>query len=1576
MSHNSSFSECPSGSNLGGGGIRLSVAHDELPLELEKCIICQLTTDEEPKSFETGRKRVREASQVRQDIVTKRLRGMNDETTFVYHISNACYKHYTHKKSIDLLKKNAAQKGESQAEIDGVSNEPSRQSRSASTPRSQPISTPDFYKLPCAVCGFVKHNNDYSKCRISETDRATNFLKAAVYFKDDVYTRVCDLDNVPAVFGADIYCHKNCIRRYIKSYDDKVSKTSQPKQNAKTEAWEKVSSEIRRGLSSGLAYELSNITKLVNDNLPIEKHIRNRETKALILNDFGVDVIFTLPKCSNKSSIVHSKDYSQADMVNQLRDIDPIRMCADMIRSSLLEVDFNLDDSFCDASDLEDSWNEMVMPDPVARFFSSLFKVDYDVLKLKASEMQSHDQHISKTRIRQILALFQIMYYDLHNGRKKTPMHVMNSEIIHDTCKSSTLVTAYNHLGLGQSYEELQRHHNDMATFIVKDNDNNVPLPSHFDPDEFTTGALDNFDHEEASLSGIGGTHDTVMVLFQEDSNVKRQKPKRSESNITHGNRKFEEDLPCQQLKEFHKPIKRPKLSESYVIPDELYNVSPEEYTTQVLKDIAWTLSRCDTSEGQLDILPEDQAMPSWSASNSVWTEEQLATKRVGFLPILPNPVTQHSTVYTAMKTMQDVLSQLQQPCMAVACDEAVFCIAREIQMMREEEFSNLVLVMGSFHMIKVVLNCTGKYVQGSGAESILIESGAFGMNVVQSVLSGKHYVRSVKGMLMLSEALERIQWKEFFKSQSADDYSEVFDIVSQLKAKVAAKDHEASRILIDAFKESSVNLMADFKNFIQDGRSKNETFQYWDNFIEIVHKLQNLIRSDREGNWPLHLDTVQDLLGLFAAMDATNYLRWCSLYLEDMRRLPETAPEVHESFVKGSFVVKRTKGNFKAVGMDMCLEQTINKASKSTAGIIGSTRQKNYVAQWQIIYHEMMAVNHLHRSLTGVRNTTHEMMVNHEFSKHETECGEQNVQAIINYILVHENPFLLSPRDRRLHNILTQDVMTPEITKDLLEALDIGRKKYIAFRHERLVLKNTEIRETIHRSNLKTFKSIQHKNKATSSGKKSKTKDSSYAQRQVDIALSRGHQMKDILPYDITPPSKLFDDTGHMKKAAKHELVAELEKNLSESDSRSTHASGPLVTAYLVDVMANVRQTSTKDSSNFGEYCSAICGKVKSSMVDPDSVYFGFDSYKPGTIKDSERERRCTLTPIETATSLSQETILPKAMDRFWPSTKNKLQLQSMLHKVAVSKAKEGYFAREVVVGIVADETTVRVTNSGVDEVPELDLECDEADELLVHYARHAVRAGATRLVILTCDSDSVFDNIYYCDKLQAEGLKELWVKAGLGASVRFIPIHTLVFKIGRELSQILPALQMLTGSDYTSKLGSKQAALRASPVKYLKEFGVSSSTEGMESTIDQAEEYLVQVLQKGSACKTMDQLRIWKYYNSKKRTLSDLPPTSGTVRGHIKRSLYATITMTQLYQESARSLDPRDYGYHDSPGDDLLWPTTFVTELPSMYTLCCTCKTCNTARCSCRKAGVQCSKFCKCLIDDSSSCENPICT
>jgi len=65
-----------------------------------------------------------------------------------------------------------------------------------------------------------------------------------------------------------------------------------------------------------------------------------------------------------------------------------------------------------------------------------------------------------------------------------------------------------------------------------------------------------------------------------------------------------------------------------------------------------------------------------------------------------------------------------------------------------------------------------------------------------------------------------------------------------------------------------------------------------------------------------------------------------------------------------------------------MCLEQTMNRSSKTSGGIIGNTKQKEFVTRWNIIHHELMAVNQTFREVTGVQLNNTELTINHSFTQ------------------------------------------------------------------------------------------------------------------------------------------------------------------------------------------------------------------------------------------------------------------------------------------------------------------------------------------------------------------------------------------------------------------------------------------------------------------------------------------------------------------------------------------------------------------------------------------------------------------
>ena len=134
------------------------------------------------------------------------------------------------------------------------------------------------------------------------------------------------------------------------------------------------------------------------------------------------------------------------------------------------------------------------IPEVILEFLCVLLNVDH---KGFYNDVESNP-NISITKRRKMIALYQIMFYDVNNGKKKTPLHVLNAEMIHDACRSKTLVTNFNHYGLGISYPELLRYHTDMASYVLSQKcDNLVPLPSHFHSNIHTTAAFDNFDHNE-----------------------------------------------------------------------------------------------------------------------------------------------------------------------------------------------------------------------------------------------------------------------------------------------------------------------------------------------------------------------------------------------------------------------------------------------------------------------------------------------------------------------------------------------------------------------------------------------------------------------------------------------------------------------------------------------------------------------------------------------------------------------------------------------------------------------------------------------------------------------------------------------------------------------------------------------------------------------------------------------------------------------------------------------------------------------------------------------------------------------
>ena len=207
------------------------------------------------------------------------------------------------------------------------------------------------------------------------------------------------------------------------------------------------------------------------------------------------------------------------------------------------------------------------------------------------------------------------------------------------------------------------------------------------------------------------------------------------------------------------------------------------------------------------------------------------------------------------------------------------------------------------------------------------------------------------------------------------------------------------------------------------------------------------------------------------------------------MQKLPETAPDVYRAFTPANFSVKRTPGEFNSAGVDMCLEQTINRSSKGKGGVIGVTKRKYFVSMWNLICHEMLAVSNLSRTISGIKLKHGELAVSHEFTKAETDRQKCNITNMIKYVLSIENPrYVSNNTERRLHNILTQEILPNDVSQDLKNLFQIGTALCKDFRNKRFLDKTEKLSDTIQRWNLKNFKttrSQQAKQKKADTAKK-----------------------------------------------------------------------------------------------------------------------------------------------------------------------------------------------------------------------------------------------------------------------------------------------------------------------------------------------------------------------------------------------------------------------------------------------------------------------------------------------------------
>lgn len=1557
------------------------------PINLDQCIFCQRKKASEYLcSGDTGRSNIISLAQQKSECndvrVVRVLKLTAQEQTVMKYHTSSCYRNFLR----DIAKTVPLVQPLEQPEACQVLEEPMDRTSEPRSKRFKPATS-----SVCIICGSeratVKRKTVHKLYRICEKPMAQKLLNAARLFKDRVYTEIAAMSGVGDVFAADVQYHDHCFKGYFNKYHAEIDEIMKNLEEEDLVTAEDDSLKARfRALELDFAksaHSLTSIRDRLNEGSVTP--VSNRVVKQLIIELYGGAVCFTYPSNKRISQMVLATNSSPGALVESLR-VSPLQQVATELEHELKQYSFGLKKSLCEPRDLQLSMDAFTMNQPPkwAEFCSYVFKGK------KTSQLKKD-------------VVFQIMHYILSDGKEPTPFHVAVAQAVHSLTRSKELVTALNHHGICVSYNTVKRIDVDLAEQVIATAGNNrVPLPPIFEGRSPLNGALDNFDRNESTLAGKGSTHDTILVLFQNvPSNLEKPsqgseistRPLISKSRTTV---KLRSTVGCQQLIRMGPVKERGEISPSYTVSEPHSSsaslvVDPTEVSTSgqaeastsgqhpltstddptvssttgvdlpinrsatATKSIAsdyflWMVNRFLKQSTQ-----ECSYFPGFTAVRSAVVNCNFHSTTTVLTPILPYPATTYDAILTTMINFQDALKQKGDTYGGLWADEGVYCIAKEIQLLKPDQFDNIFLGLGGFHMEKIILACLGSYLEPSGIFSALVETECYGTDVIKAVISGSHYVRARTAHSLIHEALMSMLL-EAFLLKYPERRLELQSLQVNSKA-LTGEDWKTTKKVADG-------IQAAFDVYLSERASSSQSFNYWKTYItDLFPILRDLTNSLRSGYWHLYLSAIERATSLFFFFGRTNYCRWTPLFLQDCYQLKEKFPLLYDSYSKGGFVVNTTKKG-SGVPFDQALEQCYNRPAKVSGGVIGVTRKKDAVALWAIIKHKKDEYVDLLKTKDDDQG---ELSLHHDFNPSTTTLMVTMVQEIKEYLLKVCNPL----KDQaNLKNVITGEIVTNVEVSKLVSCLKDGSTAYAKFIDDRLKERSLSIHATISKIKYVPPKTASVEIKTDVKGETIK------ALMFIEYGCHRGFTMDELLQHEITNSSFfLVDKDGYLRKSVKSQLGTELLKLCPLVDKRGPETSPP-THAMVIDFMALVRKVPLKKLNppvkTFHDFAATLMSMITRVGQNCDAeIHIVFDSYREDSIKNAERKRRGKNKEMIVLDVISPNQNVPVLLENFWSSSVSKTAFQAFFAEW-ISANYRG--TKPIYLGLSPQAWVVSAR--GASPFPRLNCTHEEADDRIMFHIHDILsnQSGPTSITVYTGDTDVFVCLLYHITvNWRNLGLQELWLIRNSGVKRSILPLHDISTALGDEVTRCLPALHALTGCDTTSKVSTKAAALKA--ISKPEQSSLILNFDHLPLTDDavrMAELFLVKCLKPSTDLETFNDLRVDAFNsNALKLDFEKTPCTSVNARKHILRAYYQQqLWVRAPFEDVSLSMNAESYGFIRS--GDLLVPD-IVASKPEDLPDPCTCGKCARKNgCPCRVAEIRCCKYCKCKAGDL--CKNPV--
>lgn len=1090
------------------------------------------------------------------------------------------------------------------------------------------------------------------------------------------------------------------------------------------------------------------------------------------------------------------------------------------------------------------------------------------------------------------------------------PMQFGLSAEMHSKFASRYLVDTLHKRGFGVGYSEVQAYERCAA---MQGGD----LPER-QPDQFVQFIADNVDHNIRTLDGLDTFHGMgIIATFSPGKLPSKSIPRVKVSA---------EDI--KQVGRINiKYFQSQHTGKSVTTYKELAAMEVSDPTDQI--DLLWDVS-----------LMLESRRPAWSGMmQSFHKGAHHGISSILFLPIIDLDPGNMSCILSTLTYISDQAKRYGvDP--VITFDQPLFWKAKVI-VDSEPSWSSLkevVVRLGGLHTQMSFLGSIGDLMSGTGLAEVL--ETVYAENAVKAMMTGKAISRAIRGHLLVYAALQTMLIANTYnlplpthENESNDDTgppsegNDGEDEDAQVHAleadllkskdlyhKMSGDNEAASQPeYADALRSILEKLDAE-KESMKDHR----TAKLWLQYMEMVSLLRTFIKAERTGNWLLHLQTVQKMLPYFAAAGHNHYSKSAYIYLQMMKDLPKTHHIVHEHFLNGNHVVRRSNRYWAGLSTDLIIEQVLMRSLKTSGGLTrgrGFTEVQRLV--WLLSMPACAKVNQAMQELTGINCDSSEQHKDSTPSriKRDSEDTYKVLQT-----LSALDPF---GNDTTLRGLVSGLVASDQVNVD--DAKRVGQ----------LIL------DSMVGQDMCAY-SFRRKMQAVTIGAKSAVKvdgepvqvDPQLLFQRLSVLATNGsyEDPASVFQYELcTNPAALFDQSSMPREADKPVLAEAIWKLVGPDPGSDTAVNIPSDVRYVIDGGALLQRIPWTKGETFESVCQRYVHYVCSKYGRPIVV---FDGYNDGpSIKDATHQRRSKGAGPNIVPSGQTVVSLKKAA--FLANSTNKHRFLSLL-------------------GFYLEQSGCEIKHAKGD-----------ADVLIVQTAVESAKSKAS--VLVGDDTDLLILLLYHVDMNSHQVYFKPEPKSTSTKLARVWDIKACKTKLGLQLCLDMLFVHAILGCDSTSRLYGIGKAAGLTKVKSNVEFQsvakVFLQDNGIQDNVVKSGEKALVVLYGGDPKKGLDSLRHTRFQekvirSSKFVEARSLPPTSASARFHSLRVYY----QVQEWRGKIEHLKPEEWGWELLK--ERLMPTK--TDKPPapeklLRLFRCNCKTdCDSKRCTCKCNGLECTPAC----------------